>query len=196
ALTRKVFTEAADAIGNSTFSEGSQRLSVNVSATMLGDDRVIDILEQTLAHSDLEAKRFTIEVTETARIPDFDRARTVLDRIRTIGVRTSIDDFGVGAANLETLLRLPFDELKIDRAFISRIKEDSKARQIAESLIDLGKGIGLDVVAEGVEDQFTLEILKSLGCSSVQGFLLGKPAALSASEKRLIPGMRAAAAPH
>lgn len=196
ALTRKVFTEAADAIGNSTFSEGSHRLSVNVSATMLGDDRVIDILEQTLAHSSLDAKRFTIEITETARIPDFDRARTVLDRIRTMGVRTSIDDFGVGAANLETLLRLPFDELKIDRAFISRIKDDAKARQIAESLIDLGKGIGLDVVAEGVEDQFTLEILRSLGCSSVQGFLLGKPAALSAFEKRLMPGMRAAAAPH
>lgn len=185
ALTRKVFAESITAIGNSAFAEGPYRLSVNVSATMLGDDRVLDILERTLADSSLDTSRLTIEITETARISDFDRARAVLSRIRALGVRTSIDDFGVGAANLETLLRLPFDELKIDRAFVSRIKDDGKARQIAQALIDLGNGVGLDVVAEGVEDHFTLEMLKTFGCGGVQGFLLGMPGKLSETEMRL-----------
>ena len=185
ALTRKVFTESVAAIGCSEFAESSYRLSVNVSATMLGDDRVLDILERTLAGSNLETCRLTIEVTETARISDFDRARAVLSQIRALGMRTSIDDFGVGAANVETLLRLPFDELKIDRAFVSRIKDDVKARQITQSLINLGNGIGLDVVAEGVEDRFTLELLKTFGCGGVQGFLLGRPGRLSDMETHM-----------
>ena len=186
ALTRKVFAESVEVMGQSSFAQGPYRLSMNVSATMLGDDRVLDILERTLAASSIEASRLTIEITETARIPDFDRARLVLRKLQDRGVRTSIDDFGVGAANLEALLRLPFDELKIDRAFVSRIRDDAKARQIVQSLIDLGKGIGLDVVAEGVEDRFTLEILKSFGCGGVQGYLLGKPEPLSVSEKHLL----------
>ncbi len=179
ALTRKVFTESVGALEGSPFSVGRARLSLNVSATMLGDDRVLDILEQTIVTSNLDAKLITIEVTETARIPDLDIARSVLGKIQDRGLRTSIDDFGIGAANLETLLRLPFDELKIDRVFVSRIREDATARQIVQSLIGLGKGLGLEVVAEGVEDRFTLEILKSFGCDAVQGYLLGRPASLS-----------------
>jgi len=179
ALTRKVFAEAVETISRSPFAEGPYRLSVNVSATMLGDDRVVDILERTLVASGFDARRITLEITETARIPDFDRARAALTSLQALGVRISIDDFGVGAANLETLLRLPFDELKIDRAFVARIREDTKARHIVQSLINLSRDVGLEVVAEGVEDRFTLEILNSLGCEGVQGYVLGRPGPLS-----------------
>lgn len=179
ALTRKVFAEAVETVSRSPFAEGPYRLSMNVSATMLGDDRVVDILERTLAASGFDARRITLEITETARIPDFDRARAALTSLQALGVRISIDDFGVGAANLETLLRLPFDELKIDRAFVARIREDTKARHIVQSLINLSRDVGVEVVAEGVEDRVTLEILNSLGCEGVQGYVLGRPGLLS-----------------
>ena len=187
ALTRKVFEEATQTMDCSCFAEGSYSLSINVSATMLGDERLVDILQQTLAGSRLEPKRITIEVTETSRIGDFDRARAVLGKLRALGVRTSIDDFGVGAANLETLLRLPFDELKIDRNFVSRIREDSKARKIVQSLINLSRDIGLTVVAEGVENDDTLAILKSIGCENVQGYALARPGSISEMENLLRP---------
>src|SRR5690606_22014040 len=85
ALPRKVFAESVEAISKSPFAQGPFRLSINVSATMLGDDRVLDILEQTLAASTFQASSLTIEVTETARIPDLDHARAVLGRLRALG---------------------------------------------------------------------------------------------------------------
>lgn len=178
ALTRKVFAEAITTISRSSFARYPYRLSMNVSATMLGDDRVAEILERTLQEANFDASRITLEITETARISDFDRARAALARVQALGVRISIDDFGVGAANLETLLRLPFDELKIDRVFVARIREDAKARHIVQSLIHLSREVGLEVVAEGVEDRFTLEILNSFGCEAVQGYVLGRPGPL------------------
>lgn len=179
ALTRKVFAEAIETISQSPFAQGAYRLSMNVSATMLGDDRVADVLERSLLASNFDATRITLEITETARIADFDRARTALSRLQAMGVRISIDDFGVGAANLETLLRLPFDELKIDRIFVARIRDDAKARHIVQSLINLSEDIGLEVVAEGVEDRVTLDVLNSLGCEGVQGYVLGRPGPLA-----------------
>ena len=179
ALTRKVFSEAIETINDSPFARGPYRLSMNVSATMLGDDRLVDILERTLSATGFDPARTTLEITETARIADFDRAKATLTRLQALGARISIDDFGVGAANLETLLRLPFDELKIDRVFVARIREDSKARNIVQSLISLSRNVGLEVVAEGVEDRFTLDILNSLGCEGVQGYVLGRPGPLA-----------------
>ena len=179
ALTRKVFSEAVEAISNSSFTDGPYRLSMNVSATMLGDDRLVDILERALGTSGFDPSRITLEITETARIPDFDRARAALTSLKALGARISIDDFGVGAANLETLLRLPFDELKIDRAFVARIRDDTKARSIVQSLITLSREVGLEIIAEGVENRITLEILNSLGCKGVQGYALGRPGPLS-----------------
>lgn len=176
ALTRKVIHDTIDAIQRSSFAaDASRHFSINVSATLLHDSRVLDMLENALAPTTIPASRITIEITETARIADYDRARVVLSQLRQRGFRVSIDDFGVGAASFETLQRLPFDELKIDRAFVSRIADDAKARQIVEALIALCKGLGLDVIAEGVEESATLDMLKSMGCPGAQGYLLGRP---------------------
>jgi EAL domain-containing protein (putative c-di-GMP-specific phosphodiesterase class I) len=101
-----------------------------------------------------------------------------MHRLSKLGVRLSIDDFGVGAASLETILRLPFDELKIDRIFVSKICDNPKARAIVESLIALGHDLEIPVIAEGVEDEETLAILRRSGCDTAQGYVLGKPTGL------------------
>ena len=101
-----------------------------------------------------------------------------MEQLRHLGVRLSIDDFGVGAANLETLLQLPFDELKIDRMFVSRVRDSDKARSIADSLIRLGRDVNILVIAEGVEDEQTLAVLREAGCDAAQGYFLGRPGQL------------------
>lgn len=182
ALTEKVFHDTVHGIANSAFANGPYRFSVNVSATLLGDDRVVEMLKDALAQSSVARSRITLEITETARIADYEAARSALRKLQALGVRTSIDDFGVGAASLETLLRLPFDELKIDRMFVARIKDDVKAKRIVEALVHLSNGLNLDVIAEGVEDHKTLDILRSLGCEGVQGYALGHPVSLAELE--------------
>ena len=102
-----------------------------------------------------------------------------MHRLRKLGVRLSVDDFGVGAASLETILRLPFDELKIDRIFVSRIRESAKARAIVNSLVHLSHDLGIPVIAEGVEDEETLTILRELACDAAQGYILGRPGQLA-----------------
>jgi EAL domain-containing protein (putative c-di-GMP-specific phosphodiesterase class I) len=123
-------------------------------------------------------KNVTIEMTETARIADLRTAALVMAQIKRLGVRLSADDFGVGAASFEPFLQLPFDELKIDRLFVSRIERDQKARKIVEHLVKLGRDLDILVLAEGVEDQATFEVVRALGCPAAQGYKLGRPTAL------------------
>jgi EAL domain-containing protein (putative c-di-GMP-specific phosphodiesterase class I) len=179
ALTRKVFEDAVGSIAASPLAAAPFQLSVNVSATLLGDFRVVDMLSEVLVASSLPASRLTLEITETSRIADYDVAYAVMNRIRKLGVRLSVDDFGVGAASFETFLRLPFDELKIDRIFVSKVRESAKAQAIVNSLIHLSHDLGIPVIAEGVEDEETLTILRSSGCDAAQGYVLGKPCALA-----------------
>ncbi len=178
ALTRKVFDEALAAVSDSPFVSTDFNLSMNVSATMLGDFEIVRILDESLGRSRMKPGNVTIEMTETARIADLRQASVVMSELKTRGVRLSADDFGVGAASFEPFLELPFDELKIDRLFVAQIVRDAKARRIVEHLVKLGKDLDIRVLAEGVEDQATLEILKSLGCPAAQGFKLGRPVSL------------------
>ena len=178
ALTRKVFEEAVANVAASPLRNVDFQLSMNVSATLLHDFRVVEMLREVLSFTPLPASRLTIELTETSRIADYDTARIVMDQLHELGVTLSIDDFGVGAASPETLLLLPFDELKIDRTFVSRIRDNAKARGIVESLIQLGRDLGVMVIAEGVEDAETLAMLKQARCDAAQGYFLGKPGEL------------------
>jgi EAL domain-containing protein (putative c-di-GMP-specific phosphodiesterase class I) len=155
------------------------QLSINVSAILLHDLRVVDMLAEVLSSCPFPASRLTLEITETSRISDYDNARVVMDQLRALGVRLSIDDFGVGATSMETLLLLPFDELKIDRMFVSRVRDSAKARSIVESLVKLGADLGITTVAEGVEDAETLSTLKEIRCDAAQGYFLGRPKGLN-----------------
>jgi EAL domain-containing protein (putative c-di-GMP-specific phosphodiesterase class I) len=116
-----------------------------------------------------------VEITETALIVDPLRATAVLQRLHDHGVHVSLDDFGQGYTSLAQLGRLPLDELKIDRAFVSDMLANANDRTIVETVIDLAHNFGLEVVAEGVETTEVLDALRTLGCDSAQGFVLARP---------------------
>ena len=126
-------------------------LSVNISAVQLVDRRIERMLLPLLAIHRVEPSMITLEITETARISDFIKAASVMSELRNQGFRLSIDDFGVESANLEALLHLPFDELKIDRLFVQRLGSEPRAVAVVRNAVSLAHDLGLTVVAEGVE---------------------------------------------
>ncbi len=177
-LTRHVLREACRAQVGLAAQGIDLSIAVNVSATLLHDPGLVSMVRQVIADSGADACSITLEITETFRIADMDAARLNLLELSAIGMPISMDDFGVGAASLEALLRLPFDELKIDRMFIDRIGDDPKALAIVQSAIDMGRRMGITVVAEGVEDATILGMLRAAGCPLAQGFGICRPVAL------------------
>lgn len=173
-LTRYVLKEAATAALVLESKGIGAKMSVNISATLLRDERVEHMVSDVLFETGIKADQLMLEITETARIVDIPHAVRVLERLRELGIKISIDDFGVGSANLETLYRLPFDELKIDRVFISDLG-NAKAAAIVDSLIAFGSALRISVVAEGAEDEATLEFLRRKGCRIVQGYGISPP---------------------
>ena len=123
----------------------------------------------------MPGERLTCELSEHTVMADPRRAGEVLDRLRALGVRLSLDDFGTGQSSLSYLKRLPLDEVKIDRAFVAGIVGDDHDALIVRSTIDLARNLGLEVVAEGVEGADVLQRLRSLRCDEAQGFHLSRP---------------------
>jgi EAL domain-containing protein (putative c-di-GMP-specific phosphodiesterase class I) len=121
------------------------------------------------------AGQLRVEITEGALMADPERALDVLARLRAQGVRTAIDDFGTGYSSLGYLKRLPVDELKIDRSFVRHLAQDANDRAIVRSTIGLAHDLGLQVVAEGVEDQAGWDLLGQFGCDLVQGYFVSRP---------------------
>ena len=174
-LTRHVLREACLA-GQDFAAHGLVLpIAVNISATLLHDRAIVQALREVLDETQFDPKHLTLEITETYRISSFEMAGEVMAEMSAIGPKISMDDFGVGAASFEALLRLPFGELKIDRLFVLQIREDDKARGIVKNVLNLGKDLRIIVVAEGVEDAATLKMLKDLGCTIAQGFGLFRP---------------------
>ena len=151
-------------------------VAVNVSARSLRDGRIVEDVEQALQAQDLRPDHLQIEVTETAVMTDTERAREVLTRIASKGVSISIDDFGTGQTSLGLLPQLPVHELKIDKPFVMGMTGDGGDETvIVRSVTDLAHNLGLIVVAEGVENQWTLDLLSSLGCDEAQGYYIARP---------------------
>lgn len=178
-LTRYVLQCACSAANLLHFRGQRLTMSVNISATLLNDMRIVGIVRNVLQATGFDPHYLMLEITETARIRDLSQARAVLKALKTLGTRISIDDFGVGAANFETLEALPFDEIKIDRQFVSQAATSPKARAIAASVVELGKSTRIAVVAEGAETASDIAILREIGCTQVQGFALSKPMPLT-----------------
>lgn len=153
-------------------------ISINISATSLNTE-LPALLLATLDRHKCDPRLIVLEITETARIADINTASRLLTRLRSMGVGISIDDFGVGSATLLALLELPFDELKIDRAFVARMTREPKARAIVSMLVALGRKAHIRVVAEGVEDSETLALLARIGCDIIQGFYICRPMRLA-----------------
>jgi EAL domain-containing protein (putative c-di-GMP-specific phosphodiesterase class I) len=126
-------------------------------------------------------------------LADAERCVSVLEGLRRLGVGLSLDDFGTGHASLSRLATLPVDELKIDRSFITDIATDPAHRAIARTIVDLGRSLGLRVVAEGIEDDDCLAAVRALGCDVAQGYGLGRPMPARAIAERLGAGAGAGA---
>ncbi len=150
-------------------------IALNLSAMDLSCGELPEVLSSYLAKYDVDPARLILEVTETAVMRDAVYALEVLNRLRDCGVQLAIDDFGTGYSSLSHLKRLPVNELKIDKSFVLTMADDSDDAVIVRSTIELAHNMGLKVVAEGVEDARTLEMLRGFHCDIAQGFLISRP---------------------
>ena len=135
-------------------------------------------MEQALEVSGLDPSRLILEVTEGVLICEAGRVLAALNRLKALGVGVALDDFGTGYSSLATLRAFPFDKIKIDRSFIAGmgVLADGKDVAIVQAVLGLARGLGLPVVAEGVETEAQLGALREAGCEEVQGWLVGRPA--------------------
>ena len=154
---------------------GSHRIAVNVSAVQLAHGDFAETVHGILVETGLSTSRLELELTETAIIADKVRALHQLRRIRALGVSISIDDFGAGYSSLLTLRTFPFDKIKLDRSFTQGIEHDPQAMAIVRAVLALGKSLRIPVLAEGVETNEQLAILRMEGCDEAQGYYLGRP---------------------
>jgi diguanylate cyclase (GGDEF)-like protein/PAS domain S-box-containing protein len=150
-------------------------VSVNLSARNLLDVEFPDQVERMLESSGLDPARLELEITETTMLNDGARTKAALDRLSALGVRISIDDFGTGYSSLSYLRQLPISEIKIDRSFVMNMDNCEDDAVIVRSTIDLGRNLGLKVVAEGVESEAVWQQLRRLGCTAAQGYYLTRP---------------------
>ena len=160
-------------------------MAVNVSARQLDTDEFIDEVRDALAQSGLEPGALTIEITETTLMSDADETARRLIAIKELGVRIAIDDFGTGYSSFTHLQRFPIDALKIDRSFISRVSQDPEGDTLIRTLVQLGKSLSIETLAEGIEQSRELSLLKEEHCDSGQGFLFARPLELAACDSFL-----------
>jgi EAL domain-containing protein (putative c-di-GMP-specific phosphodiesterase class I) len=174
-LTRYVLEHSIAQIAEWKRAGTELEVSVNLSMRDLLDRDLPSEIERMLGACGLPAEALKVEITESMIMSDPDRSRAIVMKLREAGLRISVDDFGTGYSSLANLKRLPINELKIDRSFVSPMLEDESDLIIVRSTINLGHDLGLKVVAEGVEDERTLKQLELLGCDLAQGYHLSRP---------------------
>ncbi len=160
-------------------------LAVNISADDIGDLRLDSRIASLLSRHQLPPGLLTLELTESGFIEDPTRALRMLDAIAALGVSLSIDDFGTGYSSLSQLVRMPVHEMKIDRSFVQGLESDPEFAPVVRYAVDMGHGLGLKVVAEGIETEEAAARLREFGCDIGQGYLYAKPMALGAFESWL-----------
>jgi predicted signal transduction protein with EAL and GGDEF domain len=149
-------------------------VSVNLPAKMLAEEELPLIVHQALEIWGVPPTSLTLEITESSMIENMEASISMLEQLRKLGLRLSIDDFGTGYSALAYLKRLPVQELKIDLLFVHSIHNSANDKQLVRSIIELAHNFGMITVAEGVEDQKTLDLLRELGCDIVQGFFYSR----------------------
>ena len=148
---------------------------MNLSAPDIADPELLEFILQSLREVRVPAGSLTLEITESAFMADPQRAIRNMELLYVAGVRFSIDDFGTGYSSLSQLQQLTVDELKIDRSFVQMLDAESGSSAIVRSIIDLGHGLGLRVVAEGIETELQWKLLAQMGCDYAQGYLISRP---------------------
>ena len=160
-------------------------VSVNLSAKQLMHPNLTSQVKDVLLETGLTPSQLKLEVTETNVMEHAERALSVLTSLNELGISLSTDDFGTGYSSLSYLQRFPFDRLKIDRSFIDKMDGNDKGTAIVKTILMLGENLGIEVVAEGIETQEQLDMLRALGCRLGQGYLFSRPVAAKAVEKLL-----------
>lgn len=151
------------------------KIAVNLSEMQLRDDVILADFKMFIKKYRINPKYIEVEITESMLMKSFDRNVSILDEIKKLGVSIALDDFGTGYSSLNYLTKLPIDVLKIDRSFLIDLMNNPKSKCIVENIINLSHQLGIEVVAEGVEDKFQVEYLKMILCDVVQGYYFSKP---------------------
>jgi EAL domain-containing protein (putative c-di-GMP-specific phosphodiesterase class I) len=155
-------------------------MTVNLSARQFAQPDLIDQVRNILAETKIDPAFLKLEITESMVMDNFESAAAMLFQLRALGVRLSIDDFGTGYSSLTYLHRFPIDTLKIDRSFITCM--DKENMEIVRTILMLAENLGMDAVAEGVETQEQLTLLRSLNCQNGQGYFFSKPLDVAGAE--------------
>ena len=174
-LTGRVIELATEQLATLRDAGHRLRISINLSAKDLEDEALAVRIGEALKRKDLDCQLLTVEVTETSILHDIGDARRVLRALSDLGVEVAVDDFGTGHASISRLHQFPIREVKIDRSFVT--PTDPRTRNYLTAIVRFGQSLGLRVVAEGIEDQPTVEYLGELGCDLVQGYQIARPLA-------------------
>jgi diguanylate cyclase (GGDEF)-like protein len=151
------------------------RIAVNVSPRQLEQAGFAELVADTLAQTGLHPARLELEITEGLLIRKADQALAVIKTLKALGVQMALDDFGTGYSSLVALRNFPFDRVKVDRTFVQHLTESAEARAIISAVVALGRALSIPVLAEGVETQAQLDVLREAGCEEIQGYLIGRP---------------------
>ena len=150
-------------------------VAVNLSPVQFRHVDLESMLRRLIVKHAVDPGRFVLEITEGVLLEATDRVNTVLDAIRDMGFRTALDDFGTGYSSLSYLCNFQFDKIKIDRSFISSISRVDTTKTIIKSVVTLGRGLGMDIVAEGIETPYEASMMTRFGCTELQGFYFARP---------------------
>jgi len=160
-------------------SAGACTLSVNLSSKQLSQPDLANVIDEVLRETELPAEHLQLEITESAILDHPEAAANTLRRLKQLGVRLSIDDFGTGYSSLSYLQRFPIDALKIDRSFVQHLGVDRAIdgddARIVRAIVMIGRNLGKQVIAEGVETADQLALLRDVGCDFAQGYFFAKP---------------------
>ena len=175
-LTRQVLFKACRAAR--IWNEGREQpvaVNVNISGPEFHQDDFIALVESILADAGLPPEQLVLELTEETVVDDLQSVAQTVQRLATLGIHCALDDFGTGYSSLSYLRSIPFQTLKIDRSFVNDIADDPVSLELGRGIVNIGKALGMKVVAEGVETEAQREQLRSIGCDRLQGFLLARP---------------------
>jgi EAL domain-containing protein (putative c-di-GMP-specific phosphodiesterase class I) len=153
----------------------SVRVAINLSAIQFRDDGLFEMISSTIKQNDVPTELIELEITESAIMENANEAVIILEKLKSLGLRTSIDDFGTGYSSMAYLKRFPVDQLKIDREFICELPNDSDDAILTATMIKLANSLGMEALAEGVETKEQVEFLRDHGCRYVQGYYYSKP---------------------
>jgi len=166
------------------------RVAVNISVRQFHNPGFIPFMQNSMQRFMVPQHQIEVEVTESMAMSGVDEVVKMLTQLKNLGVKIALDDFGTGFSSLSYLQRLPIDRIKIDRAFVMNIHQEKQQRSIAETIVRMSQSLGLEVIAEGVEEQAQSEVLGNLGCPEAQGYLYGKPMDIGNCTEWLISNLK------